>query len=179
MYLRLIFLFFLFPIITLIEWSCCWNPDPWILNRNILNISVETNRVAETKIQYNKVSISLNVEDMIAYHYSSNGFANACSPNKEIHLLNPLDSVAITLDRNYNSIKSGQSFIENLRFSHNNEPAFINEIINLINDDSKTFINFNLINPPHQIDTFQFSFVFKDIHDSLFIAKSKPIIITP
>lgn len=178
MKLRLVLLFFLFPVTTLIESCCGWNVGPMIQNRTILNISVETNGVADTKIEYNKVSVSLNVEDIIAYN-CTNESAFACSPGEEIHLQNPLDSVSITLNKNYGSIKAGQSFIENLRFSHNNEPAFINEIINLINDKSSSFINFKLINPPHQTDTFLFSFVFKDKNDSLFIAKSKPIIIYP
>jgi hypothetical protein len=179
MKLRLFFLFFLFPFTTLLDSCCDWNQEPWISNRNILNVSAETNGDIKTQTEFSKASITLKIEDKITYFGFSNSCAYACSPIEEIHLQNPLDSVSITLNKNYGSIKAGQSFIENLRFSHNNEPAFINEIINLINDESSSFINFKLINPPHQTDTFQFSFVFKDKNDSLFIAKSKPIIISP
>ena len=145
----------------------------------ISQVIVNSNSVQDSAIIYSNLSLSLQIKELIGSNFQASGLVNACEPAATGNYLNTLDSFSITLNKDYGSIKAGESFIGNLKFEQSNLVVSEIELFRLLNERYSNTPRFLLIRPPTQKDTFQFSFVFKDIHDSLFIAKSKQIIISP
>jgi len=147
-------------------------------NLKISQIFLGSNDVKDTAIKFSRLLINLSIGKEIVYNSSSSGYLYACDPTITEHLVNPIDSVSITLNKDYGSIKAGQSILSQLRIFGSNQILTEPEFAQRINENS-SFISFSFISPPSKQDTIQFNITIKDINDSIFTAKSKPILIFP
>jgi len=138
---------------------------------------MHSNGKSDSAISYSIIFISLEIKNKIASQFQSNGMVYGCEVPIIPAYINPFDSVSILLNKDYGSIKAGQSFISYLGFGETKRTVTNKDIISAINAHNSSY--FSLLNPPNQTDTFQFTFVFKDSRDSIFKAISKPIIISP